>query len=149
MSSFSLRALTFEGRKPLYFPGVAAEVESCQSQYFQALEARFVGEQKMEVTPFDHMILVAIPHFLRRVTSYIYDKSVYIHIYIYISDIFCLTFQITREFISFLNAPQLTPCPFFLGSKRPCAQAATRRRRNQTAIRKACAQMARSRGVVA
>ena len=83
MSSFPLRVLTFEGRKPLYFPGVAAEVESCQSQYFQALEARFVGEQKMEVTPFDHMILVAIPHFLRRVTSYIYDKSVYIHIYIY------------------------------------------------------------------
>lgn len=42
MSSFPLRALTFEGRSPV-FPGVAAEVESCQSQYFQALEARLVG----------------------------------------------------------------------------------------------------------
>ena len=84
MSSFPLRALTFEGRSPV-FPGVAAEVESCQSQYFQALEARLVGVNleslvKKSLDSFwSHDTCVAIPHVLRRVTSCIYDISVYIN----------------------------------------------------------------------
>lgn len=104
----------------------------------------------MEVTPFDHMILVAIPHVLRRVTSYINDISVYIYIYDYIyiyqyTYIIYLTLQITREFISFLNAQKLPALSVFACFQAPQSRAQSRHTRRPSSE----THMARSRGVVA